>query len=228
MPLHLWDTTAGLVVEEQLHGRRCFAGLDLASTTDLASWVLLFPPLAAGDPFDVIWRFWTPEAQIAFLDSHTGGQASVWVRQGQLAVTEGDWIDYAGAIHPKIEADSKNFRIVTVGYDQKEATATAQFMQGLGLEITPVYQGYGLSQSLKELMRLVKAVQLCHGGHPVARWNADSAEIRQDDQERIKLVKPVRGASGKRIDGIAALANSIWVAQHHEAAAAEPSMLVSF
>jgi phage terminase large subunit-like protein len=217
MPLHLWDRNAGLVVEERLRGRRCFAGLDLASTTDLASWVLLFPPLNDGERFEVVWRFWTPEAQIPFLDSHTGGMASVWVREKLLLATEGDWIDYEGAIHPQISRDSNDFRIVQVGYDQKEATATAQFMQGLKLSIEPVYQGFALSESLKELMRLVKAEAVWHGGHPVARWNADSVEVRQDDQERIKIVKPIRGASGKRIDGVAALANAINVWQHHEA-----------
>ena len=33
--------------------------------------------------------------------------------------------------------------------------------------------------------------------------------MKQDDQERLKLVKPVRRKSGKRIDGYAALCNAI-------------------
>ena len=227
MPLHLWDASAGLVVEEKLKGRRCFAGLDLASTTDLAAWVLLFPPLVDGDPFDVLWRFWTPEAQIPFLDKHTAGMASVWQREGKLLVTPGDWIDYEGSIHPQIARDRADFRIANVGYDQKEATATAQFMQGLGLAIEPVFQGYGLSGALKELMRLVKAEAFRHGGHPVARWNADSAEVRRDDQERIKLVKPDRNAAGKRVDGIAAAGNAIHVMQAAEAEE-EPAVLQTY
>jgi phage terminase large subunit-like protein len=83
MPLHLWDATAGLVVEEQLHGQACFAGLDLASTTDLAAWVLLFPPAGEREWFEVLWRFFTPEAQLPFLDSHTGG---FWRRCGRTTV----------------------------------------------------------------------------------------------------------------------------------------------
>jgi phage terminase large subunit-like protein len=209
MPLHIWDAQGNVQTVDpvRLHGRPCYAGLDLASTTDLAAWALFFP--AEGDePHEVLWQFWTPEAQIPFLDKHTAGMASVWRRQGLLNATEGDWIDYED-IHRQITQDHGAYRIVQVGYDQKEATATAQFMQGLGLDIYPVYQGFALSGSLKELMRLTKSERLRHGGHPVARWNADSAEVRQDDQERIKLVKPTRQASGKRIDGIAALANAI-------------------
>ncbi len=211
IPLHVWDAEHRLPTEEDLANEPCFAGLDLASTTDLAAWVLLFPH-GPNEPLDVLWRFFTPEAQLPFLDRHTGDQASVWARSGLLTVTEGDWIDY-DTIHAQIEADKQSFRIVKVGYDQKEATATAQHMQKLGLDIEPVTQGYGLSGALKELMRLIKASQLNHGFHPVARWNADSAEVRRDDLERIKLVKPMRDASGKRIDGLAALANAIHVWQ---------------
>lgn len=234
MQLHIWDASAGIVDEGRLEGRTCYAGLDLASTTDLAAWVLLFPPDDPDDPksvFDVLWRFWTPEAQLRLLDDYTGGQASVWARSGLLYASEGDWIDYTGdpatgmshsaivgksspSIHRQILLDSQRFRIAAVGYDQREATATAQYMQEIGLAIEPVYQGYGLSAPLKDLMRLVKSGRFAHGGHPVARWNADSAEVRQDDQERLKLVKPIREASGKRVDGIAAAANSLYVFAH--------------
>lgn len=209
MPLHLWDATAGIVDEAALAGETCFAGLDLASTTDLAAWVLLFPPAGEREHYEVLWRFWTPDAQISRLDKYTANQASVWVRDGLLVATDGDWIDYDGAIHPKIASDARTFRIAKVGYDSKEATATAQYMQGLELEIESIYQGFGLSSAIKESMRLTKAKVLHHGGHAVARWNADSVETKQDDQERLKLVKPVRAKTGKRIDGYAALCNAI-------------------
>jgi phage terminase large subunit-like protein len=237
IPMPLWDAGAGLVIPEDLGGRSCFAGLDLASTTDLAAWVLRFPA-EDGKPAAVLWRFWTPEAQLPVLDRATGGKASLWVKQGFLTATEGDWIDYEGdptnagrsgtglAIHPQIAADHGQFRILQVGYDQAQATATAQFMQKLQLKIAPVQQGYGVSGALKELHRMVKhdaaepadGLLLCHGGHPVARWNVDSAQVRRDDGERIKLVKPDREKSGKRIDGLAALANAIKVELDHQAA----------
>lgn len=232
MPLHLWDAAAGLVDPEALRGRACFAGLDLASTTDLAAWVLRFPACDAG-PAAVLWRFWTPEAQLRALDRMTGGKASLWVREGLLTATEGDWIDYTGdpetgrsgsglAIHPQIDADRDAYRIVKVGYDQAQATATAQHMMHAGLDVEPVVQGFGLSEALQEVMRQVKhdaehpaAMTLCHGGHPVARWCADSAEVRRDDQDRIKLVKPDRATSGARVDGLSALGNAIRVELSH-------------
>ncbi|MCA1845116.1 MAG: terminase large subunit [Actinobacteria bacterium] len=208
MPLHLWDASAGMVVPEDLAGRSCFGGLDLASTTDLAAWVLLFPDDAGG--IDVLWRFWSPEAQLPHLDRHTGGQASVWARQGLLSLTEGDWISYDD-IHAQIRRDKDAFRIVRVGYDPHEATATSQYMQGLGLDVAPVPQGFALSEPLKELMRLVKASRFRHGGNPVARWHADSVEVKRSDEDHIKIVKPDRASSGKRIDGLAAAATALKV-----------------
>jgi phage terminase large subunit-like protein len=225
MPLHVWDLPANIqtIDESKLAGRTCYAGLDLASTTDLAAWVLLFPPDNDTDAYQLLWRFWVPEERLPELDKHTGGLASVWAKQKLLYATEGDWIDYTGnqfgmsngvpSIHRQIRADKKKFRIRMVGYDKAEAAATAQFMQKIGLKITPVMQGYGLSLALKEMMRLTKSQRWQHGGHPVAQWNADSAETRSNDTGLIKLVKPDRDASGKRVDGIAAAANALWVEQ---------------
>lgn len=237
LSLPVWDAGAAPVDERALEGRTCFGGLDLASTTDLAAWVLRFPA-EDGQPAAVLWRFWTPEAQLPLLDKATGGKASLWAAGGLLVATEGDWIDYTGdpedgrsgtgmAIHPQIAADAGRFRIVKAGYDQAQATATAQFMQGLGLDIKPVPQGYGVSEALKEINRLIKhdadaaakgePLLLGHGGHPVARWNVDSAEVKRDDGERIKLVKPDRDKVGKRIDGLAALGNAVKVELDYQA-----------
>jgi len=150
MPLDLWQGATGdtglwmqTAVDEMLDRlahRPCFAGLDLASTTDLASWMLWFPP-HEGETGRAFWWYFTPQAQLSFLDRHTAGAASNWAKQGWLTASEGDWIDYEGSIHPLIENHAQRFRIQMVGYDQKEATATAQFMQTLGLDISPVYQG---------------------------------------------------------------------------------------
>jgi phage terminase large subunit-like protein len=212
MSIRAYDASAGLVVEEQLRGRQCWGGLDLASTTDLAAWVLIFP---GSTGVEVLYRFWTPEVQVPELDKHLGGAASVWVREGRLHATEGDFIDF-DAIHAQLLEDQHNFDIVTVGFDPANAAATASFMATNGFEVEPVYQGYNLSGALKEIMRLVRSKRWRHGGHPVARWNAESAEVRQNDEEKIKLVKPARQATGARVDGLAASATAVHLWQRYE------------
>ena len=233
MPMLRWDKCAGILNETDLLGRDCFGGLDLASTTDLASLVWIFPDEDDDDHYDVLVRAWIPEYLVSKLDKATGGLLATWVNDGYLVATEGDVIDYYGddtgysintiqtapdglAIHPQIEQDANNFNVLAVGYDQAQATATAQFMQGLDLTIKPIVQGYGLSSALKEIMRVVKAEKYAGLEHPVLRWAADAAEVKRDSQERLMVVRPDRGASKKRIDPLVAMATAVRMSQVYE------------
>jgi phage terminase large subunit-like protein len=60
---------------------------------------------------------------------------------------------------------------------------------------------------MKELERLLKSAGLAQGGNPVAAWMADSLEAKHptDDPDRVRPVKPDRGKTGKRIDGMVSL-----------------------
>jgi len=237
MPMLHWDRSAGLVDEADLEDLPCYGGLDLASTTDLAALAWLFPPPTTepDGTWRVAWRFWTPEAQVPALDEMTAGQASVWVRQGFLTATEGDWIDYWGdpesglsvnslrgpdrlAIHPQVAADARRFRVLLLGYDKAEATASSQhFRDALHLAVKPVPQGFALTEGMKDVLRLVKAGRLAHGGHPVARWCFDAAEVkRRADEEVLKLVKPDRRDAKKRVDAVAALATAFMASKLHQ------------
>ena len=80
------------VDEATLHGRTAFAGLDLASTTDIAALAYVLP--RDDDGYDAIWRFFVARAQIEDLDRRTAGAASAWAREGWLTVNDGDVIDY--------------------------------------------------------------------------------------------------------------------------------------
>lgn len=222
IPMDIWRAPSNfqMVDEDELGGRPCFGGLDLSATTDLTAWCLLFPPVDGEDFWQAIWRYWTPEDLVPFLDRHTGGQLSGWVKQGWIYATEGDVIDYEGdddglsngrlAVHPMIAADARRFRIKSVGFDRAMAAPTVQHMQRLGLHVAAAPQGFGLSTALKELLRRIKADEFRHGGNPVTTWNADSAEVKRNPTtEAIQLVKPEREKSGARVDGIAAAANAV-------------------
>ncbi|MDP8929912.1 MAG: terminase large subunit [Actinomycetota bacterium] len=215
MPLHVWDQPSNcqLLDDDKLVGRRCFGGIDLAATIDLAAAAWVFPD---GDAVDVLWRFWLPQAAVAELDRHLGGKASVWVREGLLTATPGDVIDYE-RIHEDLARDAERFEVVEVGYDPWGAEPTRQWLEQRGLVIYPVQQTYrGLSGPLKELMRLAQSGKLRHGGNPVARWHADSIEVKQDENENIRPVKPERRKSGKRIDGLVALTMALAAWQRFE------------
>ena len=60
----VWAAKAAPFDEEELGGRPCYGGLDLARVNDLSSLALVFPPKQAGEPVKVIWRHWCPEDDI--------------------------------------------------------------------------------------------------------------------------------------------------------------------
>lgn len=212
LPLHVWDASAGLVVEEQLEGREAWGGLDLAATTDLAAWAVLFAPLDPTAPPDtpegempVLWRYWVPAGAMDILDQATGGRFSVWEREGRLSVSAGEVIDY-DLIHEQITSDRSRFALMDISLDPWNSAQTIAWAEREGITTASVAQTYrALSPPTKELLRLVKVGGLRHGGNPVTRFQIDSFELKQDPAENIRPVKPNRSRSSKRIDGILAV-----------------------
>jgi phage terminase large subunit-like protein len=187
---------------DQLTGLTCWGGLDLSARFDLTAWTLLF-----GDG-SALWRFWVPEAMVPKLDKHTDGKFGGWVKDGWITATEGDVIDYE-AIYEAVATDAEAFQIQTVTYDQWSGEPVRQaIVERTGLELVESRTTYDrMTAPMKELERLLKSAGLAHGGNPVAAWMADSLEAKHptDDPDRVRPVKPDRGKTGKRIDGMVSL-----------------------
>jgi phage terminase large subunit-like protein len=210
MPMHLWDLCVGPAgkasteeLDERVAGQRCWGGLDLSAKYDLTALCWLFPALN-----QVLWRFWLPEEQVPVLDRLTGGAVGQWVQAGWIVATPGATIDY-GAFYDQVDADRERFAVQDLNYDPLMAAPIIRELESRGLQAVQVSQGFALSEPIKEVMRRVQARELVHGGNPVARWNAECVEVKQDNRERLFLVKPRRGATGKRIDGIVALVMAV-------------------
>jgi len=204
-----WDKCGTLLGEpDELIGRRVFGGLDLAATSDLAAAKFVFPPLPGAEgPLElpVISRYWMPEAMVDELDKQTAGALSTWVRQGLITATPGDVIDY-DVIHGDLAQIAKDYELVDLSVDVWNSTATVTWCQANGITAVPVSQTFrALSPPTKELLRLIKLRALAHNGNAVDRWNIDAVELKRDNSDNVRPVKPDRRKSGKRIDGFVAL-----------------------
>lgn len=208
-----WDVNASMVFEDKLKGQPCYGGLDLASVSDLSALCWLFP---RGDgTFDVIWRFWTPEANIKNLDKRTNGAATRWVQQGWLQTTPGNVTDY-DYIEAAIVRDSNTFDVESIGYDRYGALQLVNTLsEGYGLPMVPVGQGFlSLSNPLKECQRLLlkgtaEAPYLRHGGNPVMRWMTDNLDVEFDAAGNVKPSKKAGMSNGNKIDGWSALVTAM-------------------
>ena len=202
MPMDKWDECGGYVDISELEGRACYAGLDLSSTTDLTTFVLVFPPSDDGEPYTVLPFYWLPEETLPLRVRRDHVMYDVWEKQKLIMTTEGNVVHY-GFIEKFICSLAERFNIREIAYDRWNASMFVQLLQDDGFTMIPFGQGFkDMSPPTKELMRLVLEHKLNHGGHPILRWNMDNAYARTDPAGNIKLDKE---KSTEKIDGAVAL-----------------------
>ena len=211
-----WDRCATELPHEGLGGRICYAGLDLASTTDIAALVLAFPPQAEDEPIWALPFFWIPEDGMIERERRDRVPYAAWVREGLVYATPGNVIDYA-FIRATIQKIAATYELREIAVDPWNSTQLAIQMQEDGLTVVEVRQGFAsLSAPSKELLRLVLAGQVAHGGNTVLRWMADNVSVKQDPAGN---VKPDKSKSTNRIDGIVALIMALDRATRHNPSA---------
>lgn len=200
MDMAAWDATAGIVTPEELKGRDCFGGLDLASTTDIAAVVLLFP--MDDGTYHVLPHFFIPEDTAREKEKRDRVPYLTWARQGFIHLTPGNVIDYT-FIENKVRQLGQQYHVLEWAYDRWNADMLVQRLIEDGAKMIPVGMGYAsLSAPTKHLEALVLSRQLVHGGNPVLRWMADNVMVEQDPAGNIK---PSKAKSTQKIDGIVAL-----------------------
>ena len=204
--LDFWDLCKGKIDKEKLKGRNCYGGLDLSSTTDLTSFVLLFPPDDINKKWMVLPFFWVPEDNVEERVRTDKVAYDAWAKQGYMKLTPGNVIDYDFIIKT-IEDLANDYNIIQVGYDSWSAMQTAIKLEEKGLEMVEVRQGpKSMSPAMKKIEQIVRSKELNHGGQPVLRWNVGNVEVKSDESENIK---PVKSKSVERIDGLVAFVNAM-------------------
>lgn len=188
-----------------LEGQPLWAGLDLASTDDLAALVGIQGD--ADDGFDLLARFYLPEDNIAELERKHGQPYRAWAERELITLTPGNSIDY-GFIRADVVALAATYDLRGVWADPYNATMLLQALaEEDGLPVKQIRQGFlSLNAPTKELLGLVRSVKVRHGGHPILRWMAGNAVAVSDAAECLKLDKK---KSKHKIDGMAALVNAL-------------------
>jgi phage terminase large subunit-like protein len=182
---------------QDLNGRRCYIGIDLASTTDIAVMAILYPP-HGDDKWTLVCCHYLPEEKI--LD---GGSTryKAWHSEGWITATPGNVIDYEF-----IEDDLKSIRdthqIVKVAFDPFQATQFSTRMQSEGL---PMVQ-YGatvknFSSPMKELEAMIMKKKIQFQSDPVLQWMFSNVVAKVDKKENIFPDKERRES---KIDGVVA------------------------
>ena len=197
----VWTDGSEQFDEEDLIGRTCYGGLDLARVNDLSSLALVFAPERLDEKVKVIWRHWCPSEDILRRARRDRAPYTVWRDSGFLVATEGNTTDFQ-FIEAEILELATRFNILEVAYDRTFAGELVRNLQDEGVTMVEFGQGFiSMGPAAAEFMRLLIGRTLKHGGNPVATWCASNVSVRRDPAGN---EKPDKERSTERIDAVVA------------------------
>jgi phage terminase large subunit-like protein len=227
LALDKWDRSGARWLypdDEDLAGRVAYAGLDLASSTDLAALALVLPrwevmavPVDPDDPdgptaeqevevLDVIVRAWTPADTLDDRARRDRAPYRQWVNDGWLLTSPGEVIDF-----DEIELEAfdlaDTYQVERLHFDRWGSKQIIGHLRDGGLQVLEMGQGFAsFSAPMKETERVILEGRLAHAGNPLLRWAVGALSVAQDSAGNIK---PDRDKSTGRIDPFVALVMAV-------------------
>ena len=211
--LNIWTRTQELAINmEQWKACRgevdtsgpCFVGIDLASTKDITAAVAVFPQDNGG--YGVIPRFWAPRESVSERARQDRRKMMNYaIQTGEITLTDGNVLDIEYLVGD-IFLFLQQYNVQGVGFDPWNAEAVIQILTNqMGFDIGRCYklkQGYDTyNQPFKRLKEDLAAGKFVHPGNIVLSWMAENTAQKEDPSGNIR---PNKGASGDKIDGISA------------------------
>jgi phage terminase large subunit-like protein len=200
-----WNECSGKVDLDFLEKHPCFGGLDLASSSDLASFRMLWN--VDGKFYTHGWRF-VPRDGVVSRTSRGTVPYEKWVNDGMIIQTDGNIIDYK-VIEKVIVDANERFQIKMIGYDRWNATDLVTRLLDSDVPLIEFVQG---TKSFHPAMRLLEEKymtgKLAHGGDAVLSWCASNLVSRTDVNNNNA---PDRKNSSDKIDDMVALLMAVGI-----------------
>lgn len=195
----LWQACTSDIDPKMLEGRTCFGGLDLSTVSDITAFSLVFP-LDDGRVF-ILPKFWVPSDTIVKRQMTSNIPYHDWSLQGFLTKTQGSVTDY-DVVRKDINNLRQIYDIREVSVDRWNATQLSTQLQGDGLELVQMGQGFAsMSAPSKLLEILITSSKLGHFNNPVMNWMVGNVATETDAAGNIK---PSKKRSPDKIDGVVA------------------------
>ena len=194
-----WRKCSGPVDLDHLEGASCWGAFDLATTTDLTAWRLLW----FKDGLFYTWgRQWVPTDAVRQRTERGTAPYVSWIEGGYIEQTEGDATDYA-LVRARIVADCERFNPTAVAFDPWNAAQLAMELQDLNVPLQEFRQTTGnFNPAMKACEHAYITGALRHGGDPVLQWCASNVVPITDTNMNMK---PDKKRSADKIDAMVAL-----------------------
>jgi phage terminase large subunit-like protein len=195
---------------EQLKGRPCFGGVDLAPKIDTSALILLFPPLKTGEKWQILEYFWCPADNIQERVKRDRVPYDIWAKEGFIVPTPGNLTDVR-YIADEINAISKQFDLREIAYDQAWSSELIRMLGEDGFEMKKLVDypqsHLKMNAPCQELMRKVLRKEFEHAHNPTMRWQMSN--LRWNTQKGTNFLKPARDRKREKVDGAASLIMSL-------------------
>lgn len=191
-----------LAMRMSLRGKRCFGGLDLASTTDLAAFVLEFPPQPGLSQWVTLTTAWRPADTVVTAEKRDRVTYSDWARAKYLTLCPGDMNDFE-MIKAAIWESATLYHLEVLGVDPYlSREISGALMTGdeshAPINVVEIRQNMAdMSPAMKDLERKLRGGEMVHDHNTCARWCFGNVRCAVDGNENMK---PMKNKSTGRID----------------------------
>ena len=181
----------------EFEGQPVYLSFDLAATKDFTALDCFFPN-HGGKPAHKTFYF-MPEATVE-KRKHDGPYYE-WTRNGYIITTPGNIVDY-GYMKNMIREINERFQVVNITYDKWNAWETAAELtaDGFDMLVCQPYYSY-LSEPTKRIEKEILSRAIDIDENPITAWMYRNIVLDMDSQEN---VKPNKGKSASKIDGVVA------------------------
>lgn len=194
-----WTQCGGAVDLEFLARHPCWAGLDLASTKDIAALRLVW---LVDEILYTYGKRWCPKEAVAMRTERGTVPYQGWVDQGLITMTPGEVIDHDVIVRDILKLNDR-FDIQLLCYDQWNASQVAKRLKEESISTKVFIQGTkSFHPAMKIFEQLYISGKFRHGNDPVLRWCASNLVVRRDVNMNMA---PDRKRSLEKIDDMVAL-----------------------
>ncbi len=208
IPEQYWKAAQTEFSLEEMRGRRCFIGLDLAAVSDTASIALFFPPENREEKYRVWWKTYCNEEQIENPKRNEGKLTyKRWKKEGYLTQMDGNVMDF-NAIKEDIIEFNKMFDVVALGYDRKFGYyLIPDLVKDEGMKCFPISQrSESLTVPIYQIEHLVKGGFIEIQANELVSWQMGNVVIVYEDGDHCRISKK---KSPDKIDAIAAMIDAV-------------------
>lgn len=201
-----WKACANPVDLDFLKDYPCYGGLDLASTSDLTSFRLVW---LVEDHIYTWGKRWVPENAVKNRTIRGTVPYQSWVESGHLTVTPGEVTDYEIVEHEIVQA-CETFKVVKIGYDNWNAAQLTAKLAAQNVPLELFIQGpRSYHPAMQVFERSYISGNFSYGTDPVLTWCASNIVTRTDANLNMA---PDKKRSSEKIDDMVALLMAIGVA----------------